>query len=577
MQISRRLWRARQATIACALVWAVLATTGRAQQPAAFVPLEPAQISAPAAPLGTVAGQVIRLPAIESQANGAVTPSSYEQTAAPGVGNQDLLRRLEETERELAALRQLATGGQSGQPLTPVSQLQDPPGSVEDDEDTITRLEALERAAVAANEKLPLIRLSGFMQADQAFVNQSANNRTIFGDVNDGVGLRRVRLQALGNLAEFTRYSIEVDFAVVGRPSFMDVWGEQVNLPFFGAIRIGHFRQPTTMDALTSIRHLEFLERNAVFQALDPFRRMGIMSYRVAEDELSTLAYSIYGTGFTFFNGTNQVYQTLGDTRFATQIGDSGGVSFAIRGTKLLYYDEPAEGAYLFHVGGGYNYSAIGGEGTTGTNAKTFEARTIPEFFQGDLSAGFVTAAGTPVVLDTGRILSHSFNLYHTELAANYGPFHIQNEFIATTLNQFNGPQIFYYGTYVQGGFFLTGEHANYNKQTGVMDYNVKPYNEFFGLGGKGMCGWGAWEVAARWTYLNLSNVGLNPANQLSNAVGPPPSPNAGQLNESTVAVNWWWNQYTRVQFNWIHSMIDNNGRGPSTMNTFASRFQIEF
>lgn len=536
-------------------------------------------MAAPLTAAPGVAPRVQRLPAVDSAAMPIVVPSSYAQPAyTSNSDNQDLLRRLEATERELAALRQLATGGESPQQsLTPVSQLQNPPDSVADDEDALTRIEALERAATAANEKLPLIRLSGFMQADQAFVNQSANNRAIFGDVNDGIGLRRVRLQALGNLAEFTRYSIEVDFAVVGRPSFMDVWGEQANLPFFGAIRIGHFRQPTTMDALTSIRHLEFLERNAVFQALDPFRRMGIMAYRVADDELSTLAYSVYGTGFTFFNGVSQVYQTLGDTRFATQIGDSGGVSFAIRGTKLLYYDEPAEGAYLFHVGGGYNYSAIGGEGITGANAKTFEARAIPEFFQGDLSAGFVTAAGTPVVLDTGRIVSHSFNLYHTELAANYGSAHIQNEFIATTLNQFNGPQIFYYGTYVQAGYFLTGEHANYNKQTGVLDYNVKPFNEFFGLGSKGMCGWGAWEIGARWTYLNLSNVGLNPANQLSNSPGPPPSPNAGQLNESTVAINWWWNQYTRVQFNWIHSMIDNNGRGPSTMNTFASRFQIEF
>jgi phosphate-selective porin OprO/OprP len=42
-------------------------------------------------------------------------------------------------------------------------------------------------------------------------------------------------------------------------------------------------------------------------------------------------------------------------------------------------------------------------------------------------------------------------------------------------------------------------------------------------------------------------------------------------------ALNWWWNQYTRLQFNWIHTMIDNTGRGPSTMNTFASRCQIEF
>ncbi|MEX2114585.1 MAG: porin [Pirellulales bacterium] len=520
---------------------------------------------------------VTRLPSIEPGVAPSVRPSSYTQPVVPpAAGNNELLRRLEATEAELAALRQMA-GGENRQRLLPASQLQDAPDSVVDDESTLQRLDALERSAAASNERLPLIRLSGFFQLDDAFVDQSANNRAIFGDVFGGVTFRRVRLQALGNVAEFTRYSIEVDFAVFGRPSFMDVWGEQTNLPFFGAIRLGHFRQPTTMDALTSVRHLEFLERNATFWAMDPFRRTGIMAYRVAEDELSTLAYSMYATGFTFFNGVDTTYGTLGDTRYGTEIGDSGGVSFAIRGTKLLYYDEPAEGAYLLHVGGGYNFSSIGGEGTTGNYAKTYQARTVPEYFQGDLGGNGLTAAGTPFVLDTGRILAHSFNFWHSELAGNYGPAHFQTEFLATSVNQFDGPQLFYYGTYLQAGFFLTGEHAGYNRQTGVLDYNVKPFREFFGLGKRGMCGWGAWEIAGRWTYLNLNNVGLNPANQLSNSPGPPPSPNAGQLNESTLAVNWWWNQYTRVQFNWIHTMLDNNGRGPSTMNTFASRFQIEF
>ena len=233
-------------------------------------------------------------------------------------------------------------------------------------------------------------------------------------------------------------------------------------------------------------------------------------------------------------------------------------MSFAIRGTHLLYYDEPAEGRYLLHVGGGYNFSAIGGEGTTGTYAKTYEARSIPEFFQGDAAGGGLTAAGTPFVVDTGRILANSFNFYHAELAGNYGSAHFQTEFLATGLNQMNGPPVFYYGTYFQCGYFLTGESANYNKQTGVMDYNVKPNSEFFGTGpNRGMCGWGAWALGFRWSYLDLSATNINPANILAGLPGPPPTPNPGILNESTFAINWWWNQYTRVQFNWIHSMID--------------------
>ena len=59
--------------------------------------------------------------------------------------------------------------------------------------------------------------------------------------------------------------------------------------------------------------------------------------------------------------------------------------------------------------------------------------------------------------------------------------------------------------------------------------------------------------------------------------VGVPPSINPGVLNESTVALNWWWNLYTRVQFNWIHGNLDNNVHGTSMFDIYAVRFQTEF
>jgi len=110
------------------------------------------------------------------------------------------------------------------------------------------------------------------------------------------------------------------------------------------------------------------------------------------------------------------------------------------------------------------------------------------------------------------------------------------------------------------------------------MDYNVKPFSEFFGTGTRGrICGWGAWALGFRWTYLNVAATNVDPANILVGPPGPPPSPNAGSLNETTLALNWWWNQYTRVQFNWIHSMPDYNVGGWAPFNIFATRFQIEF
>jgi len=455
------------------------------------------------------------------------------------------------------------------------------------------RLGKLEKHA-ATPPKLPFIQLSGFFQLDYGSFSQSDGSIEALGNIQNGVGFRRTRLSAVGKLSDFTGYSIEMDFATAGRPSFFDVWGEQQNLPFFGTIRIGQFRQPTTMDGWTSVRHLEFLERSIPFQALDPFRRPGIMAYSGTEDQRTTWAYSVYASGFTFWNpnlagGANTQYATLGDTRFGTQIGDSGGVAGALRATHLLYYDEPSEGRYLLHIGGGYIYSNIGGSGPF---AHTFDSLPAEEFFVGDVTGGGLTAAGTPPVLNTGRILANSFHFYHTELAANAGSASFQSEFMLTALNQMNGPSIFMPGAYAQCGYFLTGESVAYNRQAGVLDYNVVPYSDFFGLGkGRGFGGWGAWQIAARWSYVDLNCGNLLPQNQQITSNGSnPQNPNYGSVNETTIGLNWWWNRYTRVQFNWIHSMpvYRNNVplagsptapvfNGFAPFDVYGMRFQIEF
>ena len=441
-------------------------------------------------------------------------------------------------------------------------------------EEARQRLEKLE----GKSEQLPLIRLSGFLQVDNGLFSEPAETRAYYGDIQDGVGFRRARLSAVGKLTEFTNYSIEFDFAQIGRPSFFDVWGEQEQIPILGTVRIGQFRQPGTMDAWTSVRHLEFLERSAAFQATDPFRRVGIMAYAMSEDERTSWAYSVYATGLTFWDGTQNVYQTFGDNRAGTQIGDDGGVGFASRVTHLLDHDDLADGRYLTHVGTGFIYGQTGGSGSTGQGAKTYRSFIFPEFFVGDPAGLGLTAAGTPRVVDSGRVLADNFWMTHLELARNAGPAHFQTEVMLEAFNQFGGPPTFVPAAYFQCGYFLTGESCLYLKQAGVLDYNVVPHTTFFGTGRRGrVAGWGAWEVAFRWTYVDLSCVNVAPANQLSNSDGPPPAPGYGTYNAPTVALNWWWNRFTRVQFNWIHAMPDVRGHGPLPFDIYGTRFQIEF
>ena len=430
-----------------------------------------------------------------------------------------------------------------------------------------------------SSDSLPLIRLSGFFQLDDGLFSQPQASRERIGNALDGVSFRRTRLQAFGKLTEFTNYSIMMDFAQAGRPSFMDVWGEQEQIPFFGTIRIGQFRQPGTMESWTSIRHFEFLERSVAFQAVEPFRRVGIMAYAMAEDERTQWAYSIYATGLTFWNGQETVYSTIGENRNGAQIGDNGGVAFASRITHLLYDDPRAENRSLLHVGGGYRYGTTGGSpDTEGAFAKTYRSAIIPEFYVGDPTGLGFAGAGTPLVADTGRILANDFNDFHLELAGGSGPAHFQTEAMLTTVGQFGGPAIMQPAAYFQCGYMLTGEAIGYLNQVGAFDYTVVPFTPFFGSGRHGRIrGWGAWEVAARWSYVDLSGVNVRPENQLSNTAGPPPSPNAATVNQTTVGVNWYWNRFAKVQFNWIRSMPDYIGYGAAPFDIYGTRFQVEF
>ncbi len=338
------------------------------------------------------------------------------------------------------------------------------------------RLTALETQAVAPPKPpaatIPNIKMSGFFHLDAGEFNQDPVNQANLGDIQNGVGFRRARLAASGNVTDFTSYLLEMDFGIAGRPSFIDVWGEQSHIPFFGNVRIGQFRQPLSMDAWTPIKQLDFLERSLPFQAFDPFRKVGIMAYDNSEDEYTTWAYSVFRSG-----GFNN--QPLGDTRYGNDIGDNGGVGVMGRATHLLYYDEPSEGRYLTHIGGSYSFSEL--TGSNGPNSQIYESRPIPEFFAGDPGGAppNLTVNGTPQFPDTGRILAQNYHVLNAQLAGQAGSFHWQTEYYGTMVDQISGPAVFYDGFYVQSGYFLTGEHRTYNKKYGVFD-KVVPFSDFF-------------------------------------------------------------------------------------------------
>lgn len=138
--------------------------------------------------------------------------------------------------------------------------------------------EKKDAAAPKASEKAtpapvtyPTVKLGGFFQAEAGWFHQDAESLAQLGDIQDNRGFRRTRLGASGKVAENVSYLLEMDFALLGRPSFRDVRMDISSVPLLGNVRVGVFRQPFGMEELTSARELTFLERSSL-QGLAPFR-----------------------------------------------------------------------------------------------------------------------------------------------------------------------------------------------------------------------------------------------------------------------------------------------------------------
>ncbi|MEI8019405.1 MAG: porin [Schlesneria sp.] len=428
----------------------------------------------------------------------------------------------------------------------------------------------------------PTHKITGFLQIDSAFYSQTPRNIATVGDAQDGMGIRRARLAVNGKVAVSTSYQLEVDFAAAGRPSFFDNYVEQGNLPILGDVRVGQFLQPFSVDAMSGFRNLPFLERSLPFLAFVPFRRIGIMSSNATDDDMTHWAYSVFRTG-----GYNNA--PIGDSRFATDFGNVGGYSFSTRLTHLLYYDECDKDSCLWNVGVSYNFSELGADDATGAgvngNAGTpkpfYQSRTTPEFFLGypENNPTFDTAVnGTPVFVDTGKYQAKNFNLMGLETVYQSGALSLQSEYMATVVESVVGP-VFYQGAYGEVMYRLTGEHRVYDRKLSAFK-NPVPFADFVPLKWDGVRGWGACELAARWSVVDLTNPSKLDGhyyNSVTNSFNGTSKAGNGVLNDFTFGVNWYMNQHTKLQFNWIHAMLDNTKKGNSTAELFVTRMQVDF
>lgn len=356
------------------------------------------------------------------------------------------------------------------------------------------------------------LTLGGRVQSD--FHATEGDARTLAGaDLNDRFLIRRARLEAGGKLFKWIDFFIQGEFTegISLKYAYLD-FGFLPEL----RLRTGQFKEPFSLEELTSSRFIDFVERSLVNE-LAPAIDVGVMVYGSLFK--GVVSYSLGG-----FNG---VAEDVADTN------DEKDLAARI----VLAPFKPSKDPWLKglqfagNVTWGDQDSALSAQGRT--NARTTNRF---RFFAPH------NVRGTRV-------------RWGGDLAWLVGPASLKFEYDVQTNDRDGlGPggrdldEITARGWYVSATYLLTGEERTLTFITPKRNFDLKG-------------GLGAIELGVRWASLDFDSdeaidffAGGTPAVATVRENG---------ADSLTIGVNWYLNRNVRLMFNWTNYWYDNDRGTP--------------
>ncbi len=494
----------------------------------------------------------------------------------------ELRRRIEALEQQNAALLE-ALNGESLDQFGPMLQLAEPPADRKSSEVADLELSAEpwtdsefceecfpeEKAEkdplgmtaswhhgleIATKDKNFRVHIGGRTQLDVGWFNADQNVQdNINRPYENGADFRRGRIRIDGTMYSTIEWAVEYDFfnsfddngesRAITAPT--DLWWQFKEVPWVGNIRIGNQKPAIGFEHLVSSRFLPFMERSYNQDAFYGGRYNGFLPGVAMFDNWGANDLGTWNAGL--FKPTDNVFA---ENAFS---GDVAGVG---RVSRLLWYEN--DGANLFHVGG-----SVWGS-TTVEDVAVFRTR---DAIRTGLSADW------PVPATTGPLTGDDIVWLNGELAAVDGPWTFQSEYLVSEMSdaamilggvpQPSPGDVVYHGGYVQVMYFITGEHDRYNKLYGTFE-RVIPHRNFYFRRGCGAAGPGAWQIGARYNYLDLNDNTID----------------GGILHNVTVGLNWFFNPNMKMQFNYMCTDRDaalGGDLGDGIIHGWGIRFAQDF
>ena len=373
-------------------------------------------------------------------------------------------------------------------------------------------------------------KIGGWIAYDVGFIDQDDSLRNAIGDEQDGTGFRSARIRLNGTWYTNIAYQAEYDFAGENgqdTPAFYDTYVQFNNIPYIGenagSIRVGHFREPFSLEELTSQPARLFLERSLA-SVFYPSRNARVQwsDALLGPEKQERLTYAV------------GVFKTTDNWPSSNDGDEDQGYNITARvtGVPWLRYN----GQQLIHLGAGYSHKNPDGA-TLGWNVRPETRLTAFRYVNADASGAVPPPA--PFRLTSAR--ADDVDLYNLEAALLYGPLLLQGEYTwADVDTTFDGNRNFD-GYYIQAAYVLTGENRIYNFQNARFE-RPKPKKNAIWWGEEGR-GWGAWELAARYSSVDLNDGGVR----------------GGEQDSITAGINWFMNPSTKISLNYIWNDVEND------------------
>jgi len=339
------------------------------------------------------------------------------------------------------------------------------------------------------------MKFGGRIMYDLAFFDQDSRITEEFGELKSGSEFRRLRLFNAGEIYDNVTYKVQLDFAG-GKVAFKSVFIQFNKIPVLGQLRVGHFKEPFRLEALTSSKYITLMERS-FNMPFSPDRNAGAMIFNETPDQR-------FGWQLGIFRNAN----SFGDDNS----GSDHNLTARIAGLVIKNDDKKQ----LIHLGIGYsNRSPENSE---------YNINSMP------------SAHLAPRYVSTGTIEDvNGVDLFNAEVAGVFGPFSIQSEFLTASVKTVSSMS--FSAFYTQASYFLSGEHREYKSLLGGFD-KVKPRNN------AGKEGKGAWEITARYSTIDLDDGIIT----------------GGTMNELALGINWYLNPATRIMLNYVLVDLKNVG-----------------